>query len=61
MSKQKGYSFFQSVEKNFEKAAGYTNIPKGLLDQIKACNAVYQMRFPVKIGNEYEGVRETGR
>ena len=27
---------------------------KGLLAQIRECNAVYQMRFPVKIGNSYE-------
>lgn len=47
-------SFFESVNKNFDKAASFTGLPKGLLDQIKACNAVYQMRFPVKVGNEYQ-------
>ncbi|MCO6460039.1 MAG: Glu/Leu/Phe/Val dehydrogenase [Saprospiraceae bacterium] len=47
-------SFFESVNRNFDKAAGFTGLPKGLLDQIKACNAVYQMRFPVKVGNEYQ-------
>ena len=47
-------SFFESVNKNFDKAAVHTGLPKGLLDQIKACNAVYQMRFPVKVGNEYQ-------
>jgi len=50
----KHYSFFQSVENYFDKAAEATNFPSGLLDQIKACNAVYQMRFPVKIGSRYE-------
>jgi len=40
--------------KNFDKAAVHTGLPKGLTDQIKACNAVYQMRFPVKIGSGYE-------
>ncbi len=49
----KNYSFFKNVENSFDKAAQHTNLPKGLLEQIKACNAVYQMRFPVKIGNEY--------
>lgn len=48
------YSFFKSVEASFDKAAPYTGVHKGLLEQIKACNAVYQMRFPVKIGNEYQ-------
>ena len=47
-------SFFQSVERNFDKAAALTKHPKGLLSQIKVCNAIYQMYFPVKIGNNYE-------
>lgn len=47
-------SFYESVQRNFNKAASYTNHPKGLLDQIRECNAVYQMRFPVKIGDNYE-------
>ncbi|MCX8019454.1 MAG: Glu/Leu/Phe/Val dehydrogenase [Chitinophagaceae bacterium] len=45
---QKNYSFFGAVEKSFDKAARFTNWDKGILEQIKACNAVYQMRFPVK-------------
>ncbi len=49
----KNYSFFQSVEDYFDNAASATKLPKGLLEQIKACNAVYQMRFPVKIGKNY--------
>jgi glutamate dehydrogenase (NAD(P)+) len=47
-------TFFESVQQNFDKAAIHTGLPKGLLEQIKVCNAVYQMRFPVKIGNEYQ-------
>jgi glutamate dehydrogenase (NAD(P)+) len=47
-------SFFESVNRNFDKAAEHTNIAKGLLEQIKACNAVYEMTFPVKIGNTYQ-------
>ena len=46
--------FLESVSRNFDKAAALTKYPKGLLAQIKACNSVYQMRFPVKIGNEYK-------
>ncbi len=42
------YSFFGSVEKSFDKAAKYTKWDKGILEQIKECNAVYQMRFPLK-------------
>jgi len=42
------YSFFESVTQSFDKAAKFTKWEQGLLEQIKACNAVYQMRFPVK-------------
>ena len=44
----KHYSFFGAVEKSFDKAAKYTKWDDGLLQQIKECNSVYQMRFPVK-------------
>lgn len=47
-------TFYESVQQNFDKAAIHTGLPKGLLEQIKVCNAVYQMRFPVKIGNEFQ-------
>ena len=46
--------FYESVLANFDRAAAYSGLPSGLLKQIRACNAVYQMRFPVKIGNTYE-------
>ena len=49
MSNQQPYSFFQSVEKSFDKAAKFTGWEKGLLEQIKACNSIYSMRFPVKM------------
>src|SRR5215207_1475399 len=51
MSSQQPYSFFQSVEKSFDKAAKHTKFDLGILEQIKACNSVYQMRFPVKRDN----------
>lgn len=44
----KNYSFFGAVERSFNKAARFTKWDKGILEQIKECNAVYQMRFPVK-------------
>lgn len=50
----KHVSFFESVNRNFDRAAVHTNIPVGLLEQIKVCNAVYEMAFPVKIGNQYQ-------
>jgi glutamate dehydrogenase (NAD(P)+) len=47
-------SFFESVSRNFDRAAAHTDLPEGLLAQIKVCNAIYQMKFPVKVGNKYE-------
>lgn len=47
-------SFYTTVQRNFDKAAALSDHPKGLLAQIKACNSVYQMRFPVRVGNQYE-------
>jgi glutamate dehydrogenase (NAD(P)+) len=43
------YSFFGAVEQSFDKAAAFTKWDKGILEQIKQCNSVYQMRFPVKM------------
>ena len=41
------------VSRQFDKAAVHVNLPAGLLDQIKACNNVYYMQFPVKIDDKY--------
>jgi glutamate dehydrogenase (NAD(P)+) len=41
-------AFFESVSRYFDRAARHTDFPPGLLAQVKACNAVYRMRFPVK-------------
>ena len=46
--------FFESVNRNFAKAASHTGLPKGLLDQIRACNTVLRMRFPVRVGDDIE-------
>lgn len=43
------YSFFQSVMRSFDKAAKFTKWQGGILEQIKQCNAVYQIKFPVKM------------
>jgi len=48
------YSFFQGVERNFDKASKYTRFEAGILEQIKACNSVYSMKFPVRIGENIE-------
>jgi len=45
------------VSRQFDKAARHLDIHQGLLHQIKSCNAVYFVQFPVKIGNRYEVFR----
>jgi glutamate dehydrogenase (NAD(P)+) len=45
------YSFFDSVNKSFDKASKFTKWEAGILEQIKACNAVYRMKFPVRRDN----------
>ena len=40
--------FFQQVNLNFDTAAQYTDFPRGLLDQVKMCNTICHMAFPVK-------------
>lgn len=39
---------FAQVNKYFDKASAYLDHPPGLLAQIKACNSVYRMQFPLK-------------
>ncbi len=54
-------SFFQNVLGFFDKAAEHTRHPKGLLEQIKVCNSVYRMRFPIRIGERNYEVIEAYR
>jgi glutamate dehydrogenase (NAD(P)+) len=43
-----GVAFFEQVNRYFDKAAPLTGQAPGLLAQIKACNAVYHMTFPLE-------------
>jgi glutamate dehydrogenase (NAD(P)+) len=52
----KQLGFLDSVSYYFDKASPFTGAPKGLLDQIKVCNSIYKMNFPVKWGNEVKVV-----
>ncbi|HXF48596.1 MAG TPA: Glu/Leu/Phe/Val dehydrogenase [Verrucomicrobiae bacterium] len=47
-------SFFENVNFYFDKAAAFTGHPKGLLEQIKACNSIYAFQFPIRTQNGYE-------
>ncbi len=55
------YSFFNNVNQFVNQAAGYLELPQGLLEQIKECNSVYQMNFPVKLDNGHYEVIEAYR
>lgn len=52
ISRQREHSFFSDVLSYFEKAARFTRYPPGLLDQIKYCNSVYRIKFPVRVKDE---------
>ena len=49
--------FLESVNYYFDKAALHLNHPEGLINQIRACNSVYEMQFPVRIGGEIKVVQ----
>lgn len=42
------YKFFDQVNEAFDNAAQYSRFDKGLLDQIKICNNVYHVTFPLE-------------
>ena len=45
------YSFFDNVNHFVDQAAGFIELPTGLLEQIKECNSVYQINFPIQLEN----------
>lgn len=50
-SSVKVLSFSQSVQKMVEYAFTFLDLPPGLPEQIKACNDVYQVQFPVRLSD----------
>lgn len=51
---KKNLSFFESVQSNFDKAAKLTRFDDGILEQIKTCDSILKIKFPVKIGGKLE-------
>ena len=41
-------NLLDDVNAQFERAAVYSDYPRGLLDQVKMCNVVHRMSFPVR-------------
>ena len=52
MARDDNGRFLKSVNAYFDKAAAHLDINKGILAQIKVCNSVYRMEFPVEINGE---------
>lgn len=51
-NKQNHFHLFKCVEFFFSKAARIMNLEPGLLEQIKSCNYVYCLRFPILLKNK---------
>jgi glutamate dehydrogenase (NAD(P)+) len=47
-------NLWHTVCRLFDKAAATLGVPQGLLEQIRVCNAVYYVQFPVRIEGRYE-------
>jgi glutamate dehydrogenase (NAD(P)+) len=43
-----GSNFFDDVNHYFDTASRHTDVAPDILDQIRACNSVYRLRFPVR-------------
>ncbi|HCN30979.1 MAG TPA: glutamate dehydrogenase [Verrucomicrobiales bacterium] len=41
-------AFHESVSHYFNRAASYSKVDEGLIDQVRCCNSAYRMRFPVR-------------
>lgn len=48
LDEKREHSFFGDVLKYFDYASRFLEHDKNLLEQIKYCNSVYRMRFPIK-------------
>jgi glutamate dehydrogenase (NAD(P)+) len=54
LEEKREHSFFGDVIRYFDRASKFLDYPQGLLDQIKCCNGVYQVKFPLKVGNDIQ-------
>ena len=46
-------SFLEGVNRVVDRAVGLLDLDDGLAEHIKACNATYQVRFPVRMRGSY--------
>ena len=47
-------SFLASVDRMFQQAVALMDLPEGLAEQIRRCNSVYHVRFPVRLDGKWE-------
>lgn len=55
-----GKQFLNSVHHYYDEAARHSKIDPGILEQIKICNSVYKVNFPVEVDGKvivFEGIR----
>jgi len=53
-NQNEGTKFLESVHKYFDNAAKYSKLSPGILSQIKVCNSVYKVSFPVEVDGKIE-------
>jgi glutamate dehydrogenase (NAD(P)+) len=53
-SQNEGKKFLDSVHQYFDHAAKFSRLDQGILSQIKACNSVYKVSFPVEVDGKIE-------
>ena len=56
----KGKDFYDSVLQFYDQAARFSKLDPGILEQIKVCNSVYKVNFPVEVDGQvqvFEGIR----
>src|SRR5688500_15745771 len=60
LAESQGRQFLNSVHHYFDEAARHSTVEPGILAQIKVCNSVYKVNFPVDIDDKVvviEGIR----
>src|SRR5688500_15671521 len=55
-----GKQFLNSVHHYYDEAARHTHLDPGIIEQIRICNSVYKVNFPVEVNGKvivFEGIR----
>ncbi|GAA3952992.1 Glu/Leu/Phe/Val dehydrogenase [Hymenobacter algoricola] len=56
----KGKEFYESVLQFYDHAASFSKLDPGIIAQIRACNSIYKVNFPVEVDGHvqvFEGIR----